>query len=457
MVTRGEGKNQKVDVKRWTDIRFYIDGEESGYINYVGQDAGGNKEPLEIGKTYLGSKELFFNGIMSDIRIYNTGIKPANMGADIEGNEDGLIYFWSFAEKEGSVARDEISSNHATIKGAKWVKSPDNLASRWNFFCNGLSFLLEDMSDSRPWGEQQFVLGGLQQKGVLTECFTGIMDELRIWKISRKQEQIQDNMFRRIDEEKEDLVAYYTFHGEPSPEGRLYLQDMSWHGNDLSFGEGASKPISILSTAPVSDDIAQVRPALGGVSTPFHETVHNSPSVEEYGDLQYNNDGETIGVLKRCYVYIKDGQWNLGTGFKVGNLVTEWVSQVQANPQVIGFIEGAPPVPSENLTSTSLVLGEAEDYNGTSSVELEESDEVNFVYSSSRESGFDTSAEIVLQIRAKSRTLAGICVAQEVANVNILGGVKTSLEYSSSGINESSVSYGRNTTKSSRLKLKGSW
>ncbi|MFH8336339.1 hypothetical protein [Streptomyces sp. AM6-12] len=34
----------------------------------------------------------------------------------------------------------------------------------------------------------------------------------------------------------------------------------------------------------------------------------------------------------------------------MGDLVTEWVGQAQFDPQLMGYIEGAPPVPSENLT-----------------------------------------------------------------------------------------------------------
>ena len=48
---------------------------------------------------------------------------------------------------------------------------------------------------------------------------------------------------------------------------------------------------------------------------------------------------------------ISERTWELYPGFKVGDLNTIYAGQVQTAPSVIGFIEGAPPVPSENQTN----------------------------------------------------------------------------------------------------------
>ena len=105
--------------------------------------------------------------------------------------------------------------------------------------------------------------------------------------------------------------------------------------------------------------------------------------------MQYDSSGDTIGIMKRCYAYIKDGQWHLLTGYKVGNLITEWISQAQFNPQIIGFIEGAPPVPSENLTVGPILP--TSNYVGVSSVEVVEAENVIYNFSTSKETGIDTS------------------------------------------------------------------
>ena len=83
----------------------------------------------------------------------------------------------------------------------------------------------------------------------------------------------------------------------------------------------------------------------------------------------------TTGVLKRSYSFVDGaGSWNLVTGFKVGDLATGWVGQVQFDPQLIGYLEGAPPVPSENLTVQ-------DSYTGTSSVALTEATTTTYTLS----------------------------------------------------------------------------
>ena len=102
--------------------------------------------------------------------------------------------------------------------------------------------------------------------------------------------------------------------------------------------------------------------------------------------MQRLEDGSLIGVHKRCYAYTKDGKWLLLTGYKVGNLITEWIGQAQFDPQVIGYIEGAPPVPSENLTEG--YYSTSRTFNGSSEVTVNESESVNYSVSTSKQSGF---------------------------------------------------------------------
>ena len=74
------------------------------------------------------------------------------------------------------------------------------------------------------------------------------------------------------------------------------------------------------------------------------------------------------------------------SGFKVGDMDVEWIGQVQYDPQIKGYIEGAPPVPSENLT--------AEDsYQDASTVAMTEATTTTYTYASSRDLGADQTLE----------------------------------------------------------------
>ena len=140
------------------------------------------------------------------------------------------------------------------------------------------------------------------------------------------------------------------------------VSDSGPRGQDLVAGPGC---VPVVSTAPLGDDIPQVRDALTGAVTPFNDTLAATPSVAEYAELETDANGNPTGEVKRCYGTTRDGQWQLVTGFKVGDARAEWVGQAQFNPQLMGFIEGAPPVPSENLTV-------ADSYDGASSVTFTE-------------------------------------------------------------------------------------
>lgn len=103
-----------------------------------------------------------------------------------------------------------------------------------------------------------------------------------------------------------------------------------------------------LSTAPIATEVPQVRSALTGVLTEYNGTIESRPGVVEYGDVQRNDDGTLNGILKRCYSFIDaSGAWNRMTGYKVGNLVSQWYGQAQFAPQVMGYLEGQPPEPAE--------------------------------------------------------------------------------------------------------------
>lgn len=415
-------------------------------------DATTNSDPVEIGKVVNAENEaLYFQGAISEVRLWNVVRDKTEVGKAIQGREKGLISWWRLEENEGNVAYDSKSQNHAAIIGAEWIENPDPKGSNLTLYHNGIEIETED-ANPPDWGNEQFSLGGYQSV-TWSEFFQGTMEELRIWKTARTQEQIQDNLFSRLQGEKADLIAYYTFDKEHLDR----LDDHSLLGNHLNLGREDRLPKFLLSTAPVSTDTAIVRSALAGVKTQFHNTIHARPAIQEYGDLQYDVDGNLIGVQKRCYSYIKDGQWQLLTGYKVGNLITEWVGQAQANPQIIGYIEGAPPIPSENLTSTSMKLGEYEDYNGTSAIEIEEADSVNYIYSSSKETGFDMSMEMKATTGLESSSEAGLGFSTSVEQSKVKVGAQGNLETSNSQTSEASASYGRNTTKTSRLELRGAW
>jgi hypothetical protein len=444
----------QTEISTSCDFNFHISpvggSLRSGSKTYKGSIAS-NKQPLEIGQAMarvasVGDevKLCHLNGEISEVRIWNRALPAEEVCRNINGDEKGLVSWWRFEENQGTRAYDSKGNNHGTIANATWTKSRDPLSSRLTVYINGESVLTTPWTQDKPtYGQaSQFTIGEQSR-------FQGQLDDIRIWNTTRTEEQIQDNLFRRVNGDFEHLLAYYHRNGGQAQ----VLPDRS--GNQLDLTLPPASNYFVLSTAPISSETAQVRNALAQVQTPFHTTIDAAPAVQEYGDMQFDSNGMTIGVMKRCYAYIKDGKWHLVTGYKVSDLELEWVGQAQYEPQLVGFIEGAPPVPSENLTIRDANQGEI--YENVSAIELTEADRVTYTYAASKENGLDTSLTFKAGVGGKSKTSAGIALITSIEEIAVQVGVQGSINISRGWLNEQRVGFAKGTNRLSRLATQGNW
>ena len=448
-------------VDKWDDIAFSVDHVARGSHTYTGKDAGSSEEALILGRAHaLDGTQYSMRATLTEVRIWSKARDAASLGDPINGSEVGLVSWWPFHDGSGNVADDAKGGSPARLRGgAGWVKTPDPTGSVLNLYRNGVLVATESVpaSSYAPTADGFAIGGDGMASG--TDLFRGQLEELRVWRVPRTAEQIQDNLFRRLTGEQQNLVAYYTFDAEPGAR----LSDQGMRGNDLSV-IGGSYP---LSTAPVGEDAPQVRNAVAGVATDYTSTIASAPGVAEYADLQRAADGTTSGVFKRCYATVdSSGEWQLITGFKVGDLAVEWVGQAQFDPQLVGYIEGAPPVPSENLT----VSGDG--YQAASSVTLTEASSTTYTYASSRNAGIDASLDVKATFGDKSQTFAGASLMEieaplgigigeseilleTVLETDVSGGASLSVETSLSWTASSEGGSGSTLTHVSGLDLNG--
>jgi hypothetical protein len=453
--TAAQGSTGAV-VSSWDDITIYVDGAPVLSSRYTGKDTGSTMSATMIGRAFGPTGlELPLRGSLSEVRLWNTARAASDLGALLKGDEVGLVGWWRLDEGIGNVAADSKGSNDAVLRGAvSWVKSPDPASSSFTMYLDGVAVPTSTVAaGTYQAAEPQFTIGALGNT-IVAERYRGQLEEVRVWRVVRTDEEIQDNLFRRLTGDQQDLIAYYTVDAEPGG----MMSDHGPRGNDLIVSAGSY----VLSTAPIGEDTPQVRNALLGTPTTFNETIHSAPSVTEYADLEVDADSMPMGIFKRCYGYVDAaGGWNLVTGFKVGDMRTEWVGQVQFAPQLMGFMEGAPPVPSENLTVQ-------DDYANASSVALSEATSTTYTYSNSRDSGFNASFEVGASFGDKSQTFAGVMAIEAplgigvgemeltaVEQANVSGGLKATFETSLSWLNGSSTGTGLTTTRLSALNLKG--
>ncbi|MEL7078520.1 MAG: LamG-like jellyroll fold domain-containing protein, partial [Cyanobacteria bacterium J06582_2] len=449
-VTGGEGENNY-------NVRLYWNGERVASKDFSEGKPVTSLQPLIVGRCYgtpngtgsgsiSGTTRRFLSGTISQLQIWNRTLSATEVRND-DGDPENLAGNWLFNEGEGNSTINTVNNSEARLIGATWTPNPDPSATRLEIYINGMPIETKNI-DRISTTANQFNLG---------RDFSGTMDEVRIWREYRSQEQILDNLFGQLKGEQDKLLAYYEFDSDPATADLVtQVNDSSLQGNHLTASNDAEIK-HILSQAPICEDLAIVRNALGSVANRFQGQIHSRPAIAEYADIQTAQDGSVRGVHKRCYSFLKDGRWYLMTGYKVGNLITEWISQVQFDPQIKGYIEGAPPVPSENLTE-----GAIDDGDGVTSVEFVEADSVTSTLSTSKESGFNSSfdASLSATIDQEMETVIapfGAGISIKIGAVAGSLGASTSLETELNWSSSQEQSFSTNVSKMTSVSLSGSF
>ncbi|MGB1014843.1 MAG: LamG-like jellyroll fold domain-containing protein, partial [Nannocystaceae bacterium] len=454
----------------WHEITFYVDGQRDTPYRYDGQSPIGNAAPLLIGGDGRGRH---LSGTLCEIRLWKVAREAKSVGRTVGRRERGLVAWWTLEEGRGNMAYDARGSHHGKLTGAQWVKSPDPQASRVELWHNGLptpSRAPTPAQASELGGgplaqpQPQLSLAGIAQNGAIHRGLAGSLEEVRIWRTKRTPEQVVDNLFCRLKGESQDLLAYYPFDGASTSTEATSVHDHSLRGLHLTWPSEAAKPAVQVSSAPIGHDMPGVRSTLAGIDTAFHLRVSTAAAVEEYGDLQEDEHGNTFGVLKRAYSYLQEGRWQLFTGYKVGNLRSEWIGQAQFDPQVVGYLEGIPPVPSENMTEGQMdprTMNWA-DIGLMAGVEVTESDSVTYTLGSStegsQESAFEASAEFAFDNDFLiSIAPLGFGKVVKALEVEASAGVKGSFETAGGWANEARLGTTVNRTRTLSASMGGGW
>ena len=343
----------------------------------------------------------YLDGFLSDVRVWNRRLTSAEIQEVSTfhlppANRDGLVSYWRFSEMEGKVAFDTNGVNNA-ILSSNQLWSLYRPVSAMDLYVDGDLARVERIQpeDYGGYGEPQFVIGA-QGDGetAFQHGFEGEIDEVRTWRTALTREQLTDSMYRTLSGKEANLVGYWRF----DTGSGTTIDDRTGHGNDGELLPAGGPPQWVTSRAPLSNEAQVVYNVLGGVRTFFQERITGPPAVVEYADLQRDAEGRVFSVMKRCYVSPMAAFVSLLAGYKVGDLDTVYVGQVQTRPTLIGYIEGAPPIPSENQTmpfwagdvSEYLIYAEA------TSVTLNQASESSKVFTSSKTTGdsYDVSAGV---------------------------------------------------------------
>lgn len=290
---------------------------------------------------------------------------------------------------------------------------------------------LETISGARPApisnGRCRIGIGIFQQQPEVLEPWQGELADIRLWNIERTPEQIQTHRFRRLSGTEAGLVGYWRLDGL-QPDGTVA---------DV-LGQ---RPGTIIQEAVPKSD----------VYLPIWDADIPILIANEYTTQERDEQGQSVALMRRFYAYLRRDDIYLLTDQRIEDLEVRWVGNAQFEPTLLGYIEGAPPVPSENLTVEDT-------YDGIASVQLNTAESVSFSWRREQEAGLGLDVEAILGSYAEIETGVSIPIigGVEVSNTVSAGiGFAGNLSASYNFINQAEVNTEVNLGFSDRLELRG--
>ncbi|OKH59771.1 hypothetical protein NIES2130_07415 [Scytonema sp. HK-05] len=259
----------------------------------------------------------------------------------------------------------------------------------------------------------------------------GKLAEVRIWGVALTDEEVAVNSKTLLSGNEPDLLAYYPM-TEATGET---VRDHSGNGNNSTVSGanwwGCAAPIGKPENPPINLQDAVV--------SSEYSTLTIDPTTKG-----------KLAIMRRFFAYPATDGAVLLPDKRIEALELKWIGNAQFAPTLLGYIEGAPPVPSENLT---VEYEPADDYNGATSVELSMSEDVGFSWNRSQDWGLGANRELFVGIDKEGQ--AGLGATEKIYAVR--KGLKSNLDFSYQFQNTSDVTSSSSLGKTDKLELHGDY
>ncbi|WP_063847318.1 LamG-like jellyroll fold domain-containing protein [Burkholderia pyrrocinia] len=440
--------------------KVFIDGRLQGF-EHVTDPIVPTQAALMLGS---GNYSDYLQGAVGDIRLWKAGRMNWQIeffaDRNLEANAQGLISNWRFDSGSGRIAYDAKSDNNAVIHDATlelsneavdkmWIHT--TFRAGWTIYIDGARQTSDAYTlDKVGYGDAQATIGAQFYRSAFARQFTGELIELRVWRRQRTAQQIRENMYTQLVAGEPDLAAYWPL-SEGS--GSTVPDVTGWGADGVWIGDGTPKWQGAL--APVGIELPAIRNTLGGLVTPYNASGKGAPGARQYGALEADAYGSSVAVYQRAYVYVAaDGALALFGNFKVGDLDVQYIGQAQMAPTLIGYIEGAPPVPAENL---KVYPGTPNIYTGSSSIAVDEVAARTLQYTANRDTGFDMQLNTRFGVNFEERIQAGIGVTKLLFGFISNIGVQANFMQSVGTVADALVSNETRITARKNVELRGGW
>jgi hypothetical protein len=251
--------------------------------------------------------------------------------------------------------------------------------------------------------------------------WVGFLESLQVWDEVLGTDEIQANQHLPLTGNEPGLLGYWPL--EDLGRGQIFDRSPNgYHGTLVGAVHLAP------STAPI-----------GLLDTNAIGVIAN-----EYPTQEVNTLGQSEGLMRRFYAFLQADSIYLLQDQRIESLEVRWVGNAQFNPTLLGYIEGPPPVPSENLT-------EEESYDGTAAVQLNATENVSYSWTRAQEAGLGIEVDAILGSAAE--VSAGLIVMTSVEGGF---GFTGNLSSSYSLLDEGTVTLDIANVVQDRLSLRGS-
>lgn len=258
----------------------------------------------------------------------------------------------------------------------------------------------------------------------------GKLAEVRIWGVALSDEEVEVNSRTTLTGNEPGLLAYYPFNGSTKNHAADKGPDGDNVGDAAEFC-GCAAPIghpdaSVAHLPPVARD---------AVVSAEYVTYGGDPAT-----------GNRTAMMRRFFAMPTAGGITLLAQKRIEELNLLWIGNTQFKPTLLGYIEGAPPVPSENLTV------DPTSYNGATSVELAIDEAVSYSWNreESNYRGNSVGGFVGLAWSFEASVL-GVKAFETEGRVGFRGGQ----DVSSGTVNQTSAAASSGTSLTDKLELRG--
>ena len=428
----------KLDVKG--EARVYLNGQKLNKTSLPGPNntLAQASLPLTMGKragtpTDADPKSLV--GAIDDVRIWKTmrtgsqiNYFKLNRIPDPE-KQSHLVAYWRFDNQRGATAEDFVGGHDGVIKGIEFAQTSDQqslwepsvFGADWTIYFNGEPVELGPRDLSPPSNQSTNADNRLHigsEIAPFNSCIFADLSELQIWSAARTAEAVRTTRFQPMSPVA-GLAAYYRFNDGAGARAA----DLSGAAQDATILFSDSD--ADVNTAWVSYDAGQL-----SVPVPIRDEalyIVNASNGYAYDEAYAQaftcapTAVEDFATGQRIYSWCADANERpaivLRQDMPLAATELVYLGQMQYKPQLVGFIEGAPPVPSENLTIDASSNPDRYLNNSSTSITRAENTRVSVSSGSTTGADFSVDRSAGLVFKTKGQFFAGTPFAGTVVGV----------------------------------------